>query len=107
MRAFKVPSARQVRGVTDAGLTPRRIKRIAVLGGGLMGSGIATASILAGVGVLLKEVNAKFLEVRRPPACSHRAERPSAWPCGPGAELVLDLTLAMSGIACKRRQRLT
>ena len=29
-----------------------------------MGSGIATTSILAGNGVLLKEINAKFLEVR-------------------------------------------
>ena len=53
--------------MTDAGLKPRRIKRIAVLGGGLMGSGIATASILAGVGVLLKEINPKFLEARWPP----------------------------------------
>lgn len=50
-------------GVTDAGLKPRPIKRVAVLGGGLMGSGIATASILAGIEVLLKEINEKFLEV--------------------------------------------
>lgn len=69
----KVSPVRQVRGVTDAGLKPRRIKRIAVLGGGLMGSGIATASILAGVGVLLKEVNAKFLEVRWPPDMLQRS----------------------------------
>ena len=69
MHASKLSPELQVRGVTDAGLKPRRIKRIAVLGGGLMGSGIATASILAGVGVLLKEVNAKFLEVRVPLPC--------------------------------------
>ena len=50
--------------MTDAGLKPRRIKRIAVLGGGLMGSGIATASVLAGVEVLLKEINDKFLQAR-------------------------------------------
>ena len=56
--------------MTDAGLKPRRIKRIAVLGGGLMGSGIATASILAGVSVLLKEINPKFLEARWPLTCS-------------------------------------
>ena len=37
--------------------------QVAVLGGGLMGSGIATASILAGIDVLLKEINEKFLEV--------------------------------------------
>ena len=52
-----------MRGITDGGLKPRRIKKIAVLGGGLMGSGIATASALAGIDVLLKEVNQKFLEV--------------------------------------------
>jgi enoyl-CoA hydratase/3-hydroxyacyl-CoA dehydrogenase len=48
--------------VTDAGLKPRSIKRVAVLGGGLMGSGIATACILNGIDVLLKEVNQKFLD---------------------------------------------
>ena len=53
-----------MRGITDAGLKPRRMKKVAVLGGGLMGSGIATASALAGMDVLLKEVNEKFLEVR-------------------------------------------
>lgn len=51
-------------GVTDAGLKPRPIRRIAVLGGGLMGSGIATACILVGIEVLLKEINQKFLDVR-------------------------------------------
>jgi hypothetical protein len=47
-----------------AGLKPRPIKVVAVLGGGLMGSGIATALVLAGVNVLLKEVNQQFLDVR-------------------------------------------
>ncbi len=67
--------AGQVRGITDGGLKPRRIKKIAVLGGGLMGSGIATASALAGIDVLLKEVNQKFLEVLSrslPSACMTR-----------------------------------
>lgn len=59
---FAQRSTKRVTGVTDAGLKPRQIKRIAVLGGGLMGSGIATASILVGVEVLLKEINEKFLE---------------------------------------------
>ncbi|KAK9827372.1 hypothetical protein WJX81_002997 [Elliptochloris bilobata] len=59
---FAQRATKKVRGVTDAGLKPRRIKRIAVLGGGLMGSGIATASVLAGVDVLLKEINDKFLQ---------------------------------------------
>eukprot|EP00887_Chlorella_sp_A99_P004051 scaffold11.g4051.t1 len=59
---FAQRSTRKIRGVTDAGLKPRPIHRIAVLGGGLMGSGIATAAALAGVEVLLKEVNQQFLE---------------------------------------------
>jgi enoyl-CoA hydratase/3-hydroxyacyl-CoA dehydrogenase len=53
----------QVAGVTDGGLKPRKVARVAVLGGGLMGSGIATALVLAGVDVLLKEVNQQFLDV--------------------------------------------
>lgn len=53
-----------MRGVTDAGLEPRPMRKVAVIGGGLMGSGIATALALAGVDVVLKEVNPKFLEVR-------------------------------------------
>lgn len=47
----------------SAGLKPRPIKCVAVLGGGLMGSGIATALVLAGYQVLLKEVNQQFLDV--------------------------------------------
>lgn len=50
--------------MTDAGLEPRPMRKVAVIGGGLMGSGIATALALAGVDVVLKEVNPKFLEVR-------------------------------------------
>jgi enoyl-CoA hydratase/3-hydroxyacyl-CoA dehydrogenase len=38
------------------------VKKVAILGGGLMGSGIATALILSNYPVLLKEVNEKFLE---------------------------------------------
>ncbi len=53
-----------MKGITDAGLKPRKIKKLAVLGGGLMGSGIATASALAGIEVIIKEVNDKFLQVR-------------------------------------------
>jgi hypothetical protein len=58
-----LPWGWQVRGVTDAGLRPRAVRRVAVLGGGLMGSGIATALALAGVEVTLKEVNQQFLDV--------------------------------------------
>jgi len=60
------PSRRsQVSGVTDRGLTPRTFKTVAVLGGGLMGGGIATVLASAGVQVLLKEINAEALAVRR------------------------------------------
>ena len=52
----------QVPGVTDRGLVPRKIKKVAIIGGGLMGSGIATALILSNYPVILKEVNEKFLE---------------------------------------------
>ena len=52
----------QVPGITDRGLVPRKIKKVAIIGGGLMGSGIATALILSNYSVILKEVNEKFLE---------------------------------------------
>ncbi|KAJ1395341.1 hypothetical protein SESBI_33494 [Sesbania bispinosa] len=51
-----------VPGVTDCGLVPRRVKKVAILGGGLMGSGIATVLILSNYPVILKEVNEKFLD---------------------------------------------
>jgi enoyl-CoA hydratase/3-hydroxyacyl-CoA dehydrogenase len=47
--------------VTDIGLKPRSVKRVAVIGGGLMGSGIATALILSNIYVVLKEVNSEYL----------------------------------------------
>ncbi|KAI8002788.1 hypothetical protein LOK49_LG08G03231 [Camellia lanceoleosa] len=52
----------KVPGITDRGLVPRRINKVAILGGGLMGSGIATALILSNYPVILKEVNDKFLQ---------------------------------------------
>lgn len=52
----------KVPGVSDLGLKPRSIKKVAILGGGLMGSGIATALILSNYQVILKEVNDKFLQ---------------------------------------------
>lgn len=48
--------------MTDRGLVPRRVTNVAVIGGGLMGSGIATALILSSYPVILKEVNDKFLQ---------------------------------------------
>lgn len=38
------------------------MKKVAILGGGLMGSGIATALVLSNYSVILKEVNQKFLD---------------------------------------------
>lgn len=44
------------------GHTPRKIKKVGVIGGGLMGSCIATALILANFDVILKEINSEFLQ---------------------------------------------
>ncbi len=54
---FATRAAGKVPGVTDAGLTAGGIQRVGVLGGGTMGSGIATALISAGIEVRLKEVD--------------------------------------------------
>nr|XP_043623548.1 peroxisomal fatty acid beta-oxidation multifunctional protein AIM1-like [Erigeron canadensis] len=48
--------------VTDVGLKPGSVKKVAVIGGGLMGSGIATALILSNINVVLKEVNSEYLQ---------------------------------------------
>lgn len=61
---FAQRTTKKVKGITDAGLKARPVKTLAVLGGGLMGSGICTAGLQAGMNVILKEVNEKFLEVR-------------------------------------------
>ncbi|MBA0764399.1 hypothetical protein Gotri_013755 [Gossypium trilobum] len=51
----------QVPNVTDVGLKPRQVKKVAIIGGGLMGSGIATALIVNNIFVVLKEVNSEYL----------------------------------------------
>jgi enoyl-CoA hydratase/3-hydroxyacyl-CoA dehydrogenase len=51
-----------VPGYTDRGLRARKLKRVGVLGGGLMGAGIATACVMNGIDVLLKEVAPAYLE---------------------------------------------
>ncbi|KAK0570673.1 hypothetical protein LWI29_004836 [Acer saccharum] len=51
----------KVPNVTDVGLKPRAVKKAAVIGGGLMGSGIATALILGNIYVVLKEINPEYL----------------------------------------------
>ncbi|KAJ4967314.1 hypothetical protein NE237_019163 [Protea cynaroides] len=51
-----------VPGVADGALAPKRVNKVAILGGGLMGFGMATALILSNCHVILKEVNEKFLK---------------------------------------------
>ncbi|KAL6607812.1 hypothetical protein ACP70R_040875 [Stipagrostis hirtigluma subsp. patula] len=58
---FSQRATLKVPGVTDLGLMPRNVTKVAVVGGGLMGSGIATALILSHYPVILKEVDEKFL----------------------------------------------
>ncbi|KAF9662538.1 hypothetical protein SADUNF_Sadunf18G0064600 [Salix dunnii] len=52
----------KIPNVTDVGLKPRHIKKVAVIGGGLMGSGIATAFIVNNIHVVLKEINSEYLQ---------------------------------------------
>ncbi|KAJ0954535.1 putative isomerase, Enoyl-CoA hydratase, 3-hydroxyacyl-CoA dehydrogenase [Helianthus annuus] len=53
---FARRDAMKVPGVTDLGLKPREIRKVAIVGGGPMGSRIAMALILNGYEVVLKEV---------------------------------------------------
>ncbi|HVU86055.1 MAG TPA: 3-hydroxyacyl-CoA dehydrogenase NAD-binding domain-containing protein [Pirellulales bacterium] len=62
---FATRAAPKVPGVTDQKFEPKAIKRVAVLGGGTMGSGIATSLLQSGFEVVLKEVNAEFAEAGR------------------------------------------
>lgn len=59
---FAQRSTTKVPGVTDIQIKPRQIKKVAVIGGGLMGSGIATALLVGNISVVLKEVNPQFLQ---------------------------------------------
>ncbi|KAL1563382.1 Altered inheritance of mitochondria protein 1 [Salvia divinorum] len=58
---FSQRAASKVPNVSDIGLKPRKIMKVAVIGGGLMGSGIATSLILSDIYVILKEINSKYL----------------------------------------------
>jgi enoyl-CoA hydratase/3-hydroxyacyl-CoA dehydrogenase len=62
---FAQRAAAKVPGVTDAGLQPRPIRRAGVIGGGTMGSGIATALVTRGVEVVLRELDAALCEKAR------------------------------------------
>ncbi|KAF6165328.1 hypothetical protein GIB67_018772 [Kingdonia uniflora] len=52
----------KIPNVTDIGLKPRQIKKVAVIGGGLMGSGIATTLLLGNILVVVKEINTEYLQ---------------------------------------------
>ncbi|MFC2967285.1 3-hydroxyacyl-CoA dehydrogenase NAD-binding domain-containing protein [Acidimangrovimonas pyrenivorans] len=52
---------RAVAKIPEAGATPRQIGHVGVIGGGTMGSGIATAALLAGLKVTLNERDAEAL----------------------------------------------
>ncbi|PWA47497.1 hypothetical protein CTI12_AA498610 [Artemisia annua] len=49
----------QVPNVTDVGLNPRAVKKVNVIGVGLMGSGVAKALLISNIFVVLNEVNSK------------------------------------------------
>ncbi|XP_065849474.1 peroxisomal fatty acid beta-oxidation multifunctional protein AIM1 isoform X2 [Euphorbia lathyris] len=58
---FAQRTTSKVPNVTDLGLKPRKVTKVAVIGGGLMGSGIATALLLSNTYVILKEINSEYL----------------------------------------------
>ncbi len=62
---FAPRAATKVPGVTDQKLPTKVLTKGAVLGGGTMGSGIATALLEAGLRVTLKEVSAEASEAAR------------------------------------------
>lgn len=62
---FSPRAATKVPGVTDQGLKPAKITTAAVLGGGTMGSGIATSLLQSGVAVTLKEINEEAVNAGR------------------------------------------
>uniref|UniRef100_A0A0D9ZY32 Uncharacterized protein n=1 Tax=Oryza glumipatula TaxID=40148 RepID=A0A0D9ZY32_9ORYZ len=59
---FAQRATSKIPNISNLGLTPRRIHKVAIVGGGLMGSGIATALISNNLLVILKEVNEQFLD---------------------------------------------
>jgi len=53
---------RAVAKIPEAAASPREVARIAVIGGGTMGAGIATAALLAGIPVALREQDGAALQ---------------------------------------------
>lgn len=56
---------RAVQKIPEAAQTPRPVERLGVVGGGTMGSGIATSALFAGLPVTLVEMHAEGLERAR------------------------------------------
>ncbi|MCD7467164.1 Altered inheritance of mitochondria protein 1 [Datura stramonium] len=59
---FAQRATSKVPNVTDIGLKPRPVKKVAIIGGGLMGSGIATSLVLSNIFVIVKEINPEYLQ---------------------------------------------
>jgi 3-hydroxyacyl-CoA dehydrogenase/enoyl-CoA hydratase/3-hydroxybutyryl-CoA epimerase len=55
---FATTALKKDSGVDDPSVKPRKVERLGVLGGGLMGSGIATVSVNAGLSVRVREQDA-------------------------------------------------
>lgn len=62
---FATRAAPKVPGVSDQKFPEIKLRKAAVLGGGTMGSGIATALVSAGIEVVLKEVSPEAAEAGR------------------------------------------
>lgn len=62
---FATRAAPKVPGVTDQKFPVQSFKKAAVLGGGTMGSGIATSLLYAGLDVILREVDAAAADAGR------------------------------------------
>ncbi|KAK8963884.1 Peroxisomal fatty acid beta-oxidation multifunctional protein [Platanthera guangdongensis] len=61
---FALRATSKVPNLTGIGPNRRHIKKVAIIGGGLMGSGIATALILSDVHVILKERDPTFRGIK-------------------------------------------
>ncbi|CAK9136243.1 unnamed protein product [Ilex paraguariensis] len=58
---FAQRATSKIPGITDTGLLSRKVNKVAIIGGGLMGCGIATVLILNNYHVIVKEVNGNSL----------------------------------------------
>ncbi|XP_012451892.1 peroxisomal fatty acid beta-oxidation multifunctional protein AIM1 isoform X2 [Gossypium raimondii] len=58
---FAQRATAKVPNITDVGLKPNHVKKVGIIGGGIMGSGIATSLMLSNITVFLKEINSEYL----------------------------------------------